>query len=52
MLPFLLTLAVDLTGDGAQEDEEILVSYNMVDFDFIETMEIDTGRKDIFQRSC
>ena len=49
-LPFLLTSAVDLTWDGAQEDEEILVSYNMVDFDFIETMEIEILEGRTFSR--
>lgn len=40
-LPFFLTSGVGLTWEGATEDEAFGVSYNMVDYDFIETMEIE-----------
>jgi putative ABC transport system permease protein len=39
-LPFFLSSAVGMTWDEVPEDDQFLVSYNMVDFDFIETMEI------------
>lgn len=40
-LPFFLTSGVGLTWEGAGEEDAIGVSYNMVDYDFIETMEIE-----------
>jgi len=39
-LPFYLTSGVGLSWEGAGEDDAFGVSYNMVDYDFIETMEI------------
>ncbi len=40
-LPFHLTSAVSFTWDNIPVEERIGVSYNMVDFDFVETMEIE-----------
>jgi len=40
-LPFLLTSRVGLSWEGAGEEDAFGVSYNMVDYDFIETMEIE-----------
>jgi putative ABC transport system permease protein len=39
-LPFFLTSGVGFTWEGASDDDAFGVSYNMVDYDFIETMEI------------
>jgi len=39
-LPFFLTSGVGLTWEGADDEEAFGVSYNMVDYGFIETMEI------------
>lgn len=39
-LPFFLTSGVGLTWEGAEEEDAFGVSYNMVDYDFIETMGI------------
>jgi ABC-type antimicrobial peptide transport system permease subunit len=40
-LPFFLTSGVGLSWEGAGEEETFGVSYNMVDYDFIECMEIE-----------
>jgi putative ABC transport system permease protein len=40
-LPFFLTSGVGLSWEGASEEDAFGVSYNMVDYDFIETMEIE-----------
>jgi len=40
-LPFFLTSGVGLSWEGAGDEEAFGVSYNMVDYDFIETMEIE-----------
>ncbi len=40
-LPFFLTSGVSFTWDTVPVEDRIGVSYNMVDYDFIETMEID-----------
>ncbi|MCK4989899.1 MAG: FtsX-like permease family protein, partial [Bacteroidales bacterium] len=40
-LPFFLTSGVGFTWEGAGDDDAFGVSYNMVDYDFIETMEIE-----------
>lgn len=40
-LPFLLTSSVGLSWEGAGEEDAFGVRYNMVDYDFIETMEIE-----------
>jgi len=40
-LPFFLTSGVGLSWEGAGEEDAFGVSYNMVDYDFIETMEIE-----------
>ena len=40
-LPFFLSSSVGLSWEGAGEDEGFGVSYNMVDYDFIECMEIE-----------
>lgn len=39
-LPFFLTSGVGLSWEGASEEDVFGVSYNMIDYDFIETMEI------------
>jgi putative ABC transport system permease protein len=49
-LPFFLTSGVGLSWEGAGEDEAFGVSYNMVDYDFIETMEIDLLEGRTFSR--
>jgi ABC-type antimicrobial peptide transport system permease subunit len=49
-LPFFLTSGVGLTWKGAADDEGFGVSYNMVDYDFIETMEIDMLEGRTFSR--
>jgi ABC-type antimicrobial peptide transport system permease subunit len=49
-LPFFLTSAVGFTWEGAGDDEGFGVSYNMVDYDFIETMEIDLLEGRTFSR--
>jgi hypothetical protein len=40
-LPFFLTSGVGLSWEGAGEEDAFGVSYNMVDYGFIETMEIE-----------
>jgi len=50
-LPFFLSSAVNITWDTVPEDEQFLVSYNMVDFDFIETMEIELLEGRAFSRN-
>ncbi len=40
-LPFYLTSGVGFTWEGAGDEDAFGVSYNMVDYDFIETMEIE-----------
>ncbi len=49
-LPFILFSGVNVKWDGAQEDEVLPVSYNMVDYDFIETMEIEMLEGRAFSR--
>jgi len=49
-LPFFLTSGVGLTWEGAGDDEGFGVSYNMVDYDFIECMEIDMLEGRTFSR--
>ncbi len=49
-LPFFLTSGVGLTWDGAGEDDAFGVSYNMVDYDFLETMEIEMLEGRTFSR--
>lgn len=49
-LPFFLTSGVGLSWEGAGEDETFGVSYNMVDFDFIECMEIEMLEGRTFSR--
>jgi len=49
-LPFFLTSGVGLTWEGAGEDDGFGVSYNMVDYDFIETMEIEMLEGRTFSR--
>jgi hypothetical protein len=49
-LPFFLTSGVGLTWEGAGEDDAFGVRYNMVDFDFIETMEIEMLEGRTFSR--
>jgi putative ABC transport system permease protein len=49
-LPFYLTSAVGLRWEGAEDEEGIGVSYNMIDFDFIETMEIELMEGRAFSR--
>lgn len=49
-LPFFLTSAVGLTWEGAAEEDAFGVSYNMVDYDFIETMEIEMLEGRTFSR--
>lgn len=40
-LPFYLTSGVGLSWEGADDEDAFGVQYNMVDYDFIETMEIE-----------
>jgi ABC-type antimicrobial peptide transport system permease subunit len=49
-LPFFLTSGVGLTWEGADEEDAFGVSYNMVDYDFIETMEIEMLEGRTFSR--
>jgi putative ABC transport system permease protein len=49
-LPFFLTSGVGLTWEGAAEEDAFGVSYNMVDYDFIETMEIEMLEGRTFSR--
>jgi len=49
-LPFFLTSGVGLTWDGAAEEDAFGVQYNMVDYDFIETMEIEMLEGRTFSR--
>ena len=49
-LPFFLTSGVGLTWEGAGDDEGFGVSYNMVDYDFIECMEIEMLEGRTFSR--
>lgn len=50
-LPFFLTSGVGLTWEGAAEEDAFGVQYNMVDYDFIETMEIDMLEGRTFSRN-
>jgi putative ABC transport system permease protein len=50
-LPFFLTSGVGLTWEGADEEDAFGVSYNMVDYDFIETMEIELLEGRTFSRA-
>ena len=50
-LPFFLTSGVGLTWEGADEEDAFGVSYNMVDYDFIETMEIEMVEGRTFSRA-
>jgi len=49
-LPFFLTSGVGLTWEGAAEEDAFGVQYNMVDYDFIETMEIEMLEGRTFSR--
>ena len=49
-LPFFLTSGVGFTWEGAGDDDAFGVSYNMVDYDFIETMEIEMLEGRTFSR--
>ena len=49
-LPFFLTSGVGLTWEGAAEEDAFGVRYNMVDFDFIEAMEIEMLEGRTFSR--
>jgi len=49
-LPFHLTSGVGLTWEGAGDEDAFGVSYNMVDYDFIETMEIEMLEGRTFSR--
>jgi len=49
-LPFFLTSGVGLTWEGAAEEDAFGVQYNMVDYGFIETMEIEMLEGRTFSR--
>ena len=49
-LPFNLLSGVNIKWEGAPEDDRLPVSYNMVDYDFIETMEIEMVEGRAFSR--
>jgi len=49
-LPFFLTSGVGLSWEGAGEDDAFGVSYNMVDYDFLECMEIEMLEGRTFSR--
>ncbi len=49
-LPFFLTSGVGLSWEGAGEEDAFGVRYNMVDYDFIETMEIEMLEGRTFSR--
>ena len=49
-LPFFLTSGVGLTWEGADEEDAFAVAYNMVDYEFLESMEIEMLEGRTFSR--